>query len=136
MFKKLLIANRGEIACRIIRSAQAMGLHCTVVYSTVDRNSEAVRKADNAVCIGEAKSNESYLNISRIIQVAIDHEIEAVHPGYGFLSENAEFAKACEKAGIIFVGPGIKALESMASKQLAKQILQSTNVPLTPGYHG
>ena len=136
MFEKLLVANRGEIACRIIRSAQAMGIHCTAIYSEADSNSLATRLADNAICVGAAKAKDSYLNITRIIEAAVSLNIDAIHPGYGFLSENVEFARACEKAGIIFVGPSIDALHKMASKQLAKQILEDSNVPLTPGYHG
>ncbi|MCC5791513.1 MAG: acetyl-CoA carboxylase biotin carboxylase subunit [Legionellaceae bacterium] len=136
MFKRLLIANRGEIACRILKTAQAMGIHCTLIYSEADAHSRAVRLADNALCLGPAPASESYLNIAKIIGLAEANQIEAIHPGYGFLSENADFARACAEAGIIFIGPSLRALESMASKQLAKQLLQDTDVPLTPGYHG
>lgn len=136
MFERLLVANRGEIACRIIRTAQAMGLHCTVIFSETDKDSAATRLADHSVCVGSAQASDSYLNITRIIEIAKSLKIDAIHPGYGFLSENVDFARACEKAKIVFVGPGVDALQKMASKQLAKQVLENTDVPLTPGYHG
>lgn len=136
MFNKILIANRGEIACRIIKTAQAMGIHCVAVYSTVDKNSLHVQLADSAYCVGEAAAKDSYLNRAQIIKAARESGAEAIHPGYGFLSENPLFAKECEEAGIIFIGPSISALEAMASKQIAKQFLEKTSVPLTPGYHG
>lgn len=136
MFNKILIANRGEIACRIMKTARAMGIHSVAIYSTVDKNSLHVRLADSAYCVGEAPAKESYLNIPNIIKAAKESGAEAIHPGYGFLSENPAFAKACEEAGIIFIGPSIPALEAMASKQVAKQLLEKTQVPLTPGYHG
>ncbi|MDI9819392.1 MULTISPECIES: acetyl-CoA carboxylase biotin carboxylase subunit [unclassified Legionella] len=136
MFNKILIANRGEIACRIIRTCRQMGIHTVAVYSTVDKNSQHVREADSAFWVGEAAAKSSYLNIDSIIAAALASGAEAIHPGYGFLSENPSFAKACEKAGIIFIGPSVLAMEAMASKQLAKQLLEKTAVPLTPGYHG
>lgn len=136
MFNKILIANRGEIACRIIKTARSMGIHSVAVYSSVDKDSAHVQQADSAYCIGEASAKDSYLNIQAIIQVAKDSGAQAIHPGYGFLSENPLFAKACADADIIFIGPSISAMEAMASKQLAKQLLEQTNVPLTPGYHG
>ncbi|CEG57365.1 acetyl/propionyl/methylcrotonyl-CoA carboxylase subunit alpha [Legionella fallonii] len=136
MFNKILIANRGEIACRIIKTARSMGIHSVAIYSTVDKESLHVRLADSAYYIGDAPAKDSYLNIANIIQAALDSGAQAIHPGYGFLSENPQFAKACEQAGIIFIGPSISAMEAMASKQLAKQLLERTNVPLTPGYHG
>ncbi|CEK09863.1 acetyl/propionyl/methylcrotonyl-CoA carboxylase subunit alpha [Legionella hackeliae] len=136
MFNKILIANRGEIACRIIRTCQKMGIHTVAIYSTADKDSRHVMLADNAFCVGEAPAKASYLNIDAIIKVAITSGAEAIHPGYGFLSENPLFAKACEKAGLVFIGPSIPAMEAMASKQLAKQLLEKTAVPLTPGYHG
>lgn len=136
MFHKILIANRGEIACRIIRTARAMGIHSVAVYSSADKDSLHVRLADSAYYIGEASAKESYLNIEAIIKVAQASAAEAIHPGYGFLSENPHFAKACEQAGIVFIGPSVEAMEAMASKQVAKQLLESTKVPLTPGYHG
>ncbi len=136
MFNKILIANRGEIACRIIKTAQAMGIHSVAVYSTVDKKNLHVQLADSAYWIGEAAAKDSYLNIPQLIKVAKESGAEAIHPGYGFLSENPAFAKACAEAGIIFIGPSIPAMEAMASKQVAKQLLEKTNVPLTPGYHG
>ncbi|CAM2948526.1 acetyl/propionyl/methylcrotonyl-CoA carboxylase subunit alpha [Legionella worsleiensis] len=136
MFNKILIANRGEIACRIIKTARSMGIHSVAIYSSADKNSLHVQLADSACYVGEAVAKDSYLNIDHIIQAAKDSGAEAIHPGYGFLSENPGFAKACEEAGIVFIGPSIEALDAMASKQLAKQLLEKTNVPLTPGYHG
>ncbi len=136
MITTLLIANRGEIACRIIRTARKMGLSTVAVYSTADINSPHVKQADRAFCLGAPAASESYLNIEAIIAVAKESGANAIHPGYGFLSENVKFAQACEEANIIFVGPSVPAMEAMSSKQLAKQRLEQTNVPLTPGYHG
>ena len=136
MFNRLLIANRGEIACRIIKTARAMGIHTVAVYSSVDKNARHVCLADSAYWIGEAFAKESYLNIPHIIQAARASGAQAIHPGYGFLSENPTFAAACAEAGLIFIGPSIEAMTTMASKQVAKQQLEKTNVPLTPGYHG
>jgi 3-methylcrotonyl-CoA carboxylase alpha subunit len=136
MFNKILIANRGEIACRIIKTARKMGIHSVAIYSSADENSLHVQLADSAYYVGGAAAKDSYLNTAQIIQVAKECQAEAIHPGYGFLSENPAFAKACEEAGIVFIGPSIAAMEAMASKQLAKQLLEKTNVPLTPGYHG
>lgn len=135
MFTTILIANRGEIACRIIKTAHAMGIQTVAIYSTADKNSPHVQKANRAFCVGEAQAKDSYLNIERIIQVAIQSGAQAIHPGYGFLSENPEFARACEKAGLVFIGPSVEAMQAMASKQLAKQLLEKTHVPLIPGYH-
>ncbi|KTD08646.1 acetyl-CoA carboxylase biotin carboxylase subunit [Legionella jamestowniensis] len=136
MFNKILIANRGEIACRIIQTCRKMGIHSVAIYSTADKDSRHVQLADSAFCVGEAAAKASYLNIEAIIKVAIANDAQAIHPGYGFLSENPLFAKACEEAGIVFIGPSVSAMEAMASKQLAKQLLEKTAVPLTPGYHG
>ncbi|MBA3536673.1 MAG: acetyl-CoA carboxylase biotin carboxylase subunit [Tatlockia sp.] len=136
MFNKILIANRSEIACRIIRSARQMGIQTVAIYSTVDKNSRHVHEADSAYWVGEAQAQESYLNIAAIINIATNAGVEAIHPGYGFLSENPLFAKACNEAGMVFIGPSVSAMEAMASKQLAKQLLEKTKVPLTPGYHG
>lgn len=136
MFNKILIANRGEIACRIIKTARAMGIHAVAIYSTVDKDSLHVRSADSAYYVGEAPAKDSYLNIANIIDIAKKCGAQAIHPGYGFLSENSEFAKACNAVGIVFIGPSVEAMEAMASKQLAKQLLEKTKVPLTPGYHG
>ena len=136
MFNKILIANRGEIACRIIKTARSMGIHTVAIYSSVDKDSLHVRSADSAYCVGDAPAKESYLNIPNIIHIAKECGAQAIHPGYGFLSENPEFARACQEADIVFIGPSVEAMEAMASKQLAKQLLENTKVPLTPGYHG
>lgn len=136
MFNKILIANRGEIACRIIRTARAMGIQTVAVYSAADKNSLHVTLADSAYFIGEANARESYLSITNIINATLESGAQAIHPGYGFLSENPEFARACEQNGIVFIGPSVAAMEAMASKQLAKKLLENTPVPLTPGYHG
>ena len=136
MFRQLLIANRGEIACRIIKTAKKMGMKTIAIYSSIDKNARHVRLADEAYYVGESTASESYLNIDAMIKICQLSGAEAVHPGYGFLSENPDFAKACQKNTIIFVGPDSQAMEIMASKQLAKQLLETTNVPLIPGYHG
>lgn len=135
-FKRLLIANRGEIACRVIKTAKRLGIHTIAVYSQADENARHVREADESYYLGPAPSAQSYLSIEKIIDIAKKSGACAIHPGYGFLSENAEFARACEKGKICFVGPGVDALLVMGSKQLAKQTLQNTSVPMTPGYHG
>lgn len=136
MFEKILIANRGEIACRIIKTAKKLGIASVVVYSEADKNSQAVQLADESYYIGEAASSESYLKGEKIIEIALKTGAEAIHPGYGFLSENAQFAKACEKAGIVFIGPPASAIEAMGSKSAAKSLMESSQVPVTPGYHG
>jgi 3-methylcrotonyl-CoA carboxylase alpha subunit len=136
MFKKLLVANRGEIACRILKTAKKMGIISVAVYSTVDRDSLHVLEADEAYLIGDAPSSSSYLNIDAIIHAAKRAGAQAIHPGYGFLSENADFVQACELNNLIFIGPSLYAMEVMGSKQKAKQLLENTSVPLTPGYHG
>jgi propionyl-CoA carboxylase alpha chain len=131
--KKILVANRGEIAIRVMKTAQKMGIKTVAVYSTVDRNSPHVKFADEAVWIGEAPSNRSYLLGSKIIEVAKELNVDAIHPGYGFLSENAEFAQACESNGIIFIGPKTKAIEIMGSKLAAKDAVMKYNIPMVPG---
>lgn len=136
MFTKILIANRGEIACRIIKTAHRLGIESVAIYSTEDRDCLHVSLADSAFCVGLPAASSSYLNIDAIIAVAKTCGAQAIHPGYGFLSENPAMARACAKAGIVFIGPSIAALETMGSKQLAKQMLEKTMVPLTPGYHG
>ena len=136
MFSTLLIANRGEIACRIIQTAKKLGIRTIAVYSTVDSNALHVALADDTYCIGAPEAHESYLNIEQIIAAARHTKADAIHPGYGFLSENPAFAEACAKHNILFVGPSFDAMALMASKQRAKQCLEGTNVPLTPGYHG
>ena len=135
-FDKLLIANRGEIACRIIRTARRMGIATVAVFSEADRDSEHVSLADEAILIGPAPAAESYLDIDRIVDAARRTGAEAIHPGYGFLSENEQFALACLAAGIIFVGPPVEAIRAMASKSAAKMLMEKSGVPLVPGYHG
>jgi len=130
---KILIANRGEIALRIIRSAREMGISTVAVFSEADRNSLHVRYADKSVCIGPPPSAESYLRIDRIISAAKETGCDAIHPGYGFLSENAAFAEACENAGLIFIGPSPASIRLMGSKLAAKAAVSKFNVPLVPG---
>lgn len=135
MFRKILIANRGEIACRVIRTARRMGISTVSVYSDADRNALHVSMADEAVHIGAAPPRDSYLSIERIIEACHATGAEAVHPGYGFLSENAGFSRACEQAGVVFIGPHAAAIEAMGSKSAAKSIMDEAGVPLVPGYH-
>ncbi|WP_199611429.1 acetyl-CoA carboxylase biotin carboxylase subunit [Flocculibacter collagenilyticus] len=136
MFKKILIANRGEIACRVIETAHKLGIRCVAVYSDADANSMHVAMADEAFHIGPAPSKDSYLRADKILEVAKKSGAEAVHPGYGFMSENPEFAKACADNNIVFIGPPVPAIEAMGSKSAAKDIMSKANVPLVPGYHG
>lgn len=136
MFAKILIANRGEIACRIIKTARRMGVRTVAVYSSADMQAKHVRMADEAVRIDEATPLASYLAIDKIIAAAKISGAEAIHPGYGFLSENAAFADACLAAGLIFIGPTAAAIRAMGSKSAAKQLMEKASVPLTPGYHG
>ncbi|HRH58249.1 MAG TPA: acetyl-CoA carboxylase biotin carboxylase subunit, partial [Chitinophagales bacterium] len=131
--KKILIANRGEIALRVMRTCRQMGISTVAIYSEADRNSPHVRFADEAVCVGPAPSKESYLKIDTIIDVCKKLNVDGVHPGYGFLSENAAFAKACKDNGIIFIGPSVEAIEIMGSKLAAKQAVSKFDVPLVPG---
>jgi 3-methylcrotonyl-CoA carboxylase alpha subunit len=135
-FRTLLIANRGEIACRVIRSAKAMGLRTVAVYSEADRDAMHVAMADEAVLLGPARARDSYLNVARVIEAARQSGAEAVHPGYGFLSENAEFAQACLDAGLVFVGPTAAMMTAMGSKSGSKALMEKAGVPLVPGYHG
>lgn len=136
MFTNLLIANRGEIACRIMKTARRMGIQTIAVYSTEDKQARHVQEADRAYCIGEPPPDLSYLHIDNLIKAALTAGAQAIHPGYGFLSENPRLAAACEAHGLVFIGPSVAAMEAMASKQIAKQRLEHTTVPLTPGYHG
>ena len=136
MFKKILIANRGEIACRIIKTARAMNVTTVAVYSDADRHALHVKMADEAVYIGASPSNESYLVIDKIIQAALTTGAEAIHPGYGFLSENAKFCDQCKNHNLIFIGPPVEAILAMGSKSAAKNIMGKAKVPLVPGYHG
>lgn len=136
MFTKILVANRGEIACRVIRTAQRLGIRCVAVYSEVDANALHVKMADEAYCIGPAASRDSYLRGDIIIETALKAGAQAIHPGYGFLSENADFAEQCAQAGIYFIGPPPAAIRAMGSKSKAKEIMEQAKVPLVPGYHG
>jgi 3-methylcrotonyl-CoA carboxylase alpha subunit len=135
-FGKLLIANRGEIAVRVIRTASAMGLRTVAVYSEADRGAMHVGMADEAVLLGPARARDSYLDVARVIDAARASGAEAVHPGYGFLSENAEFAQACLDAGLVFVGPTAAMMTAMGSKSGSKALMEKAGVPLVPGYHG
>jgi len=136
MLESVLIANRGEIACRIMRTAQRLGMRTIAVYSEADADALFVRMADEAYLIGPAPARESYLRIDKIIEVAKQAKAASIHPGYGFLSERAEFAEACAANGIVFVGPPASAIKAMGLKDAAKALVQQANVPVVPGYHG
>ena len=136
MFRKILIANRGEIACRIIRTARRMGVATVAVHSDADRDALHVAMADEAVRIGPAEAAKSYLNIAAIVEAARASGAEAVHPGYGFLSENPEFVEAVEAAGLVFIGPSANAIRAMGLKDAAKALMEKAGVPVVPGYHG
>ena len=136
MFSKILIANRGEIACRVIKTARRLGVRTVAVFSEADANARHTRLADEAVLIGPPAARESYLNIDRIIAAAKQTGAEAIHPGYGFLSENEDFAEACVANGIVFIGPPVEAIRAMGSKSAAKALMEKAPVPLVPGYHG
>ncbi len=136
MFTSLLIANRGEIACRIIRTARRMGIRTIAVYSEADRDALHVRKADEAVLIGPAESTKSYLDVDAVMDAVRQTGAEALHPGYGFLSENQNLVSACKRANVIFVGPSVQSMRLMGMKDEAKRIMEAAGVPVTPGYHG
>ncbi|WP_322092717.1 acetyl/propionyl/methylcrotonyl-CoA carboxylase subunit alpha [Paraburkholderia bannensis] len=136
MFNKILIANRGEIACRVAATCRRLGVKSVAVYSDADANAKHVAACDEAVHIGEASAQQSYLRIERIIAAAKATGAEAIHPGYGFLSENEDFGRACEEAGIVFIGPPVEAIATMGSKAAAKALMHAAAVPLVPGYHG
>ncbi len=136
MFRKILIANRGEIAVRIMATCREMGIETVAVYSEADKYARHVYEADEAYSIGPAPAAQSYLRIEAIMAVAKKSGVEAIHPGYGFLSENAAFAEACEENGIVFIGPSAAAIRLMGSKIAAKQLAQSVEVPIIPGYDG
>ena len=136
MFTKILIANRGEIACRVAATARRMGIKTVAVYSEADAHAKHVAVCDEAVLIGPAPAKESYLRADKIIEVAKATGAQAIHPGYGFLSENEGFAEACAKAGIVFIGPPASAINAMGSKSAAKALMEKARVPLVPGYHG
>ena len=136
MFKKILIANRGEIACRVIRTAKKLGIATVAVYSDADRDALHVKMADEAVHIGPAPSSQSYIVIDRIIDAIRQTGADAVHPGYGFLSENAKFAEALEKEGVAFIGPPVGAIEAMGDKITSKKLAAEAKVNTVPGHMG
>ncbi|HUO55801.1 MAG TPA: biotin carboxylase N-terminal domain-containing protein, partial [Rhodoblastus sp.] len=136
LFDKILIANRGEIACRIIRTARRLGVATVAVYSDADSRARHVRQADEAIHIGAAEARESYLAVDKIIAAAKAAGAEAIHPGYGFLSENPVLREACDASGLVFIGPPLEALRAFGSKSRAKRLMQAAGISLTPGYHG
>ena len=136
MFSRILIANRGEIALRVIRACHELGVEAVAVYSEADRDAEYLRLADEAICIGPAIAAQSYLNIPRIISAAEISDVEAIHPGYGFLAENAHFAEICEECGITFIGPGAEAMRLLGNKVAARKLAKKARVPIIPGSEG
>src|SRR6187401_776966 len=136
MFSKILIANRGEIALRIIRACREMGIQTAVVYSTADKDAAYLKLADQAICIGDAPPGESYLNIPRIISAAEIANVQAIHPGYGFLSENAHFAEVCRSCKIEFIGPPQDAMRRLGNKSEARKLAKKCKVPVVPGSEG
>src|SRR3954469_22927458 len=136
MFKKILIANRGEIACRVAATARRLGVKTVAVYSDADAQARHVHACDEAVRLGGAAPRDSYLRWERILEAAKSTGAQAIHPGYGFLSENEEFAQACAQAGLVFIGPPPSAIKAMGLKAESKQLMEKAGVPLVPGYHG
>src|SRR3954466_2282809 len=136
MFEKVLIANRGEIAVRIIRACKELNIRTVAVYSEADANSMHVQLADEAICIGKSPSSESYLRIDRIISAAEIADVDAIHPGYGFLSENAHFADVCENCNIRFIGPSSRAMNLLEDKQVSRALAKKAGVPTPPGSDG
>ena len=132
MFDKILIANRGEIACRIIETAQKMGIRCVALYSDADKNARHVAMADEAFHIGPSPAKDSYLRMDKILAAAKASGAQAIHPGYGFMSENVDFAQACQDQGVVFIGPPVGAIDAMGSKSAAKVIMTDAGVPLVP----
>ena len=136
MLKKVLIANRGEIAVRIIRACREMGIRTVAIYSEADKNALHVQLADEAICVGPAPSNKSYLNVKAILEAACLTGADSIHPGFGFLSENANFAKICQEMGIKFIGPNYKLIELLGNKSKAKETMKRAGVPVVPGSDG
>src|SRR5512135_912934 len=136
MFSRVLVANRGEIALRIIRACKELGIETVAVYSEADRDASYLRLADDRICIGPAPSAESYLNIPRIIAAAELADVQAIHPGYGFLAENAHFAEVCRSCKIEFIGPSVESMRSLGDKIRAKELAKAANVPTTPDSNG
>ncbi len=133
MFTKILIANRGEIAIRIIRACKEMGISTVAVYSQADKESLHTALADQAVCVGGSRAEDSYLDAKRIISAALATGAQAIHPGYGFLSENAEFARLCRQYGLTFIGPSAEVISRMGDKEAARKLMRENGVPTTPG---
>ena len=133
MFQKILIANRGEIAIRIMRACRELGISTVAVYSEADRNALFAKYADEAVFVGPSPASQSYLRIDRILEAAEETGAEAIHPGYGFLSENPKFARACEEKGVVFIGPTSSSIDRMGSKIAARDIMKTAGVPIVPG---
>src|SRR3954453_9057809 len=133
MFTKVLVANRGEIAVRVMRALKEMEIASVAVYSEVDRDAPHVHEEDESYLLGPGPATESYLNVEKLLEVTKQAGAEAIHPGYGFLAENAAFAKACKKAKIVFIGPPAKAIEGMGSKTRARDLMKAAGVPIVPG---
>ncbi|MGV3774140.1 MAG: biotin carboxylase N-terminal domain-containing protein, partial [Verrucomicrobiales bacterium] len=136
MFEKILVANRGEIAVRIIRACKELNIRTVAIYSEADANSMHVQMADEAICIGKSPSSESYLRIDRLISAAEIADVDAIHPGYGFLSENAHFAEVCESCNIRFIGPSSQAMNALENKATSRALAKKAGVPIPPGSDG